>query len=89
MKNNLFGKLMRLSQLTMMISLIGFIICLFITYLWDHQFSINQQVLAHILTIIFAAFFKVAVVVLMAVSKEQNAQNLEFKREALCYNPKF
>ncbi len=89
MTDKLSAKIINYSQLTMMISSIGFIACLLITYLWDQHFSINQQILAHILTIIFAAIFKITVVVLMATSKEKNTQKFALNKDELCYNPKF
>jgi len=89
MKNDLFNKLMGYSQLVMAITFIGFIGCLLISYGWDDHFSINLQILAHILTIVFAGLFKIAVVVFMAAKKEQSIQSLALNTEALCYSPKF
>ncbi len=92
MKNDLFNKLMAFSQLVMatsFIGFIGFIVCLLISYLWDDHFSINLQILAHILTIAFAGLFKIAVVVFMAAKKEQSIQNLALNTEVLCCSRKF
>lgn len=89
MKDKLPDKLINYSQLTLLLSFIGFTLCLLITYLWEQYFSLNQQILAHIFTIIFAAIFKVAVVLLMAASKEKAVNKFALNKEGLCYSPKF
>lgn len=71
-------------------SFVSFVVCLLISYPFAEQFSLLIQVLAHILTIVFAGLFKVAVVSLMAVSKEQRVVNSQNDSEvALCYNLKY
>jgi hypothetical protein len=64
------NKVMSVSRYTLVISFTLLITCLLISYPYAEQFSLPAQISAHILTIVFAGTFKVAVVVLMAASKE-------------------
>lgn len=59
----------------LVLSLIGFIICLLISYPYAESFTIPVQVSAHILTIILAGIFKLTVVALMAATKELKTLN--------------
>lgn len=52
-------------------SFMGFIGCILISYPYALNFSISIQILAHILTIVFAGCFKISIIVLMATTKEK------------------
>ena len=67
------NKVINYSRYVLMLSLIGFITCFLISYPYAEHFIIGVQVGAHILTIVFAGVFKVAVVALMAANKELKA----------------
>jgi hypothetical protein len=71
----LINKVTLVSKLTLLISFTGFVATLLMSYQYAEYFSLILQVMAHILTIVFAAIFKVAVVVLMAATKELHAVN--------------
>jgi hypothetical protein len=71
----LINKVTLVSKLTLLISFAGFVATLLMSYQYAEYFSLILQVMAHILTIVFAAIFKVAVVVLMAATKELRAAN--------------
>jgi hypothetical protein len=73
----LINKVTLVSKLTLLISFAGFVATLLMSYQYAEYFSLMLQVMAHILTIVFAAIFKVAVVVLMAATKELRAANLD------------
>jgi len=91
MKNNKWiNKVITVSKLTLIVSLTGFVITLLISYPYADHFSLSVQVMTHIMTIIFAAIIKVAIVVLMAATKELcEMTSLDDERTDLCYNPKF
>jgi len=69
----LINKVTIVSKLTLLVSFTGFVATLLMSYQYAEYFSLILQVMAHILTIVFAAIFKVAVVVLMAATKELRA----------------
>ena len=68
------NKVIHYSRCVLAFSLIAFISCILISYPYADSFSIPVQVGAHIFTIVFAGSFKVAVVALMAATKELNNQ---------------
>ncbi len=74
MHNKQYSNLIYFGQLMMLLSLVCFSACLLVTYHWDDHFSINEQIFAHILTIICAGIFKVAVVTVMAAKNEQSTR---------------
>ncbi|WP_105258478.1 hypothetical protein [Pseudoalteromonas sp. T1lg88] len=47
----------------MVLSFITTVLCLLMTYKFNHYFSIPAQVSAHIATIVFAAMFKIGYVI--------------------------
>jgi hypothetical protein len=65
-----------ISRYALAFSFLAFTGCVLISYPFADSFSIPVQVGAHILTIVFAGSFKVAVVALMAATKELNSQNV-------------
>lgn len=75
-QTQIINKVIRYSRCVLAFSLIAFISCLLISYPYANNFSIPVQVSAHILTIVFAGSFKVAVVALMAATKELNNQKI-------------
>jgi hypothetical protein len=91
MKNNqLINKVIKFSKLSLLITFTGFVTTLLVSYPYAEYFSLGIQVMAHILTIIFAAVFKIAVVLIMAASKEMRAINsLDYERTGLCCSPKY
>lgn len=70
------NKVIHYSRCILVISFAAFITCLLISYPYAESFSIPVQVAAHILTIVFAGSFKVAVVALMAATKELKSHNI-------------
>jgi hypothetical protein len=64
------NKVIYVSRYLLWFSLLAVVACLLVSYPYAELFSIEVQVSAHIFTIIFAGSFKVAVVALMAASKE-------------------
>ena len=64
------------SRCVLAFSLITFISCLLISYSYADYFSLSIQVSAHILTLIFAGIFKVAVVAHMAATHKLNSLNV-------------
>ncbi len=66
----LIKKVIVYSKVFFMLSFIGLVATLMISYPYAEHFSIKLQVMAHILTIVFAGIFKVTVVALMAAKKE-------------------
>lgn len=74
-KFQLINKVKLISHYLLIASLLATIACLLISYPYAEQFSMPIQVAAHILTIIFAGSFKVAVVALMAASAELKSIN--------------
>jgi len=84
------NKVIFYSKVLMIITFIGFVACLLITYPYAEHFSITVQILGHILTIIFAGSFKVSVVSLMAAKKEIDSFSSSFNlREEPCCNLKY
>lgn len=73
--NKTINKAIHYSRCVLVFSFSAFIICLLISYPYAENFSIPVQVSAHILTIVFAGSFKLAVVVLMAATKELKTLN--------------
>jgi hypothetical protein len=69
-------KVIQYSRYILALSFAAFIVCLLISYPYAEQFSIPMQVGSHILTIVFAGSFKVAVVALMAATKELKTLNV-------------
>lgn len=89
MKNLTFTKkIISYSKWIIALSFAGFIVSILVSYPYAASFSIPVQILAHISTIIFAGCFKVAVVALMAASKEQRVQ-INNREEQLCFNLKY
>lgn len=66
----LVDKVIYYSRITLLLSAVLLVTCLLISYPFAEDFSLPVQIGAHILTIVFAGAFKVAVVALMAASKE-------------------
>ena len=64
------NKIKQVSYCVLVFSFLATITCLLVSYPYAELFSIPTQVAAHILTIVFAGGFKVAVVALMAVTSE-------------------
>lgn len=60
---NSFQKLIILGNWTMLITLLITTICITITFGFEQYFTMPIQIAAHILTIIFAALFKVGYVI--------------------------
>ncbi len=81
-------KIIFYSQLVIIISFLGFIVSILVSYPYAVNFSISVQILAHILTIIFAGCFKVSVVALMAATKEKKTR-IDNEEGKLCFNLKF
>ena len=75
-QQQIISKVIRYSRCVLGFSLIAFVCCLLISYPYADQFSILVQVSAHILTIVFAGCFKIAVIALMAATKEHNNHNV-------------
>ncbi|WP_286262186.1 hypothetical protein [Thalassotalea atypica] len=64
------NKVKQVSYYLLVFSFLATAACLLISYPYAELFSIPIQVAAHILTIVFAGSFKIAVVALMAVTSE-------------------
>lgn len=90
MKNYAFiQKIIFHSKLVILMSFMGFIVSILVSYPYALNFSISTQILAHILTIIFAGCFKVSVVALMAATKEKSARIAkDNKGRELCFSIK-
>jgi len=80
-KTQLVNKVIHYSRYILALSFAAFIACLLISYPYAESFSIPVQVGAHILTIVFAGSFKVAVVALMAANKELKTLNAPVSNE--------
>lgn len=91
MKNSkLINQVIQYSKISLYITFSGFVTALLVSYPYAEYFSLGMQVTAHILTIIFAAIFKVAVVLIMAATKElRTVTSLDYARIDLCCSPKY
>lgn len=73
-KINLINSIIANSKIVIGISFVALIACILISYPYAEHFSMPVQIGAHISTILLAGVFKVAIVGLMAATKE--LQNL-------------
>ena len=72
-----FTRLIQGAKCMMLVSFIGFLATILVTYPYAAYFSISAQITAHILTIVLAGLFKLACVVLMAGMHERGIRQLD------------
>ena len=77
--------IVRFGWLMMLLSMIGFVISIAVSYIYAEYFSLFIQVFAHISTIVLAGIFKVAAVAVMAANKEiQKSSFAYLPKETTC-----